>query len=70
MYDLTAKRSAATSMGLPRAQLLAVVGDGPSALNCVAEVSWVYLDHLVCINATFYDQLKVVDQKAAYVSGS
>lgn len=26
-----------------------------------------FFDHLKCINATFYDQLKVVDQKAAYV---
>lgn len=26
-----------------------------------------YIDHLKTINATFYDQLKVVDQKAAYI---
>ena len=37
------------------------------APQAVADTSDLYLDHLKGINATFYDQLKVVDQKAAYV---
>jgi hypothetical protein len=32
-----------------------------------SEVSDLYLEHLRAINATFADQLKVVDQKAAYI---
>jgi hypothetical protein len=35
-----------------------IVIGAPSAL---------YLEHLKAVNATFYDQLKVVDQKAAYI---
>jgi hypothetical protein len=44
-----------------------VGGEEPSGARTSSEVSESYLDHLKCINATFYDQLKVVDQKAAYV---
>ena len=38
----------------------------PSA-GAGSDVSDLYLEHLRAINATFADQLKVVDQKAAYV---
>ena len=39
---------------------------GPEAA-AAAEANAAYLEHLKVINGTFYDQLKVVDQKAAYV---
>ena len=37
------------------------------AAHAAGSTSDLYLDHLKNINSTFYDQLKVVDQKAAYV---
>jgi hypothetical protein len=42
--------------------------DAEDAAPIVIEApSPLYLEHLKAINATFYDQLKVVDQKAAYI---
>lgn len=66
--SLSADTIAATGADISN---LMPAGPKPNHLNAVPavapDVSARYLDHLKTINTTFYDQIKVVDQKAAYI---
>ncbi len=66
--SLSADKIAATGADISN---LLPAGAKPSHLSAVPaaapDVSARYLDHLKTVNTTFYDQIKVVDQKAAYI---